>query len=128
MFSDYTTRRLYEFLHILKTEYINKDRTMNPIIQQFIRQIKEEIRKRNKETVSDRRIIHDYGIDGYILRVECPEYVKTKFDAEEWFHENEELFYYPSPYDCTGQLFTSWHSLFNVNGKWICYYGISCDV
>ena len=121
IFSNWTTRHLYEFLRILDTEYTNKNN--------LVQQVKAEIRKRNKkESVKDRRIIKDYGIDGYILRIECPDYVHTKEDGEEWFHEEEELYYYPSIYDCTGQLFTSWYSLFNINGKWICYHSISCDV
>ena len=122
VFSDWSTRRIYEFMNILGTEYTNKDN--------LIQQAKEEIRKRNKEaSATDRRMIHEYEYgDGYILRIECPDYVHTKEDAEEWFHEDEEIEYHWSPYDCTGQSFTSWYKLFNVNGKWICYHSVSIDV
>lgn len=125
IFSDWTTRHLYEFVYMLEREYANSNK------DNLIKEVKKEIRKRNnKKSESDRRVINNYGnsLDGYILRIECPDYVHTKEDAEEWFHENEEMEYHWLPYDCTGQLFTSWYSLFNVNEKWICYHSVGIDI
>lgn len=57
-----------------------------------------------------------------------PDDLKTKADAEQYFDEYERITPYPSAYDCTGQKFTSWYSVFRVNNKWLCYHCVGLDV
>ena len=74
-------------------------------------------------------LVKDYGIDGYVIRFPLPAWVETEEDAEEYFREELELHYRPSMYDCTGQLFTSWHKIYRKpDGSWWCYHSIACDV
>lgn len=75
-----------------------------------------------------RRIVKDYGIDGYIVRVELPEEVQTYLDAMEWFDACEHIEWVPGPYDCTGKLFTSWYKLFYIGGRYVCYHSVACDI
>lgn len=53
---------------------------------------------------------------------------ETIGEMEEFFENYFQIPYYDRGYDCTGQLFTSWHSIFKVNGNWIIYHCISMDV
>lgn len=90
----------------------------------------DRIKRANREYThreSDRRMIK-VDMDGCILLIECPDWVETRMDAEEWFYSEEERTYIPSPYDCTGQQFTCWYKLFKRNGKWMCYHDIGIDV
>ena len=48
-------------------------------------------------------------------------------EAEDEFRQEHRIEYYDRGYDCTGQAFTGWHSIFNVNGKYVLYHQISVD-
>ena len=53
---------------------------------------------------------------------------KTKEDADAEFNA---LYYRdcaPSPYDCTGQMFTAFYKLFKRNGRWMAYHHFAMDV
>ena len=78
--------------------------------------------------IKDRRIVKNYGMDGFVLLIELPEWVKTYEDAEYWFEENERRVCRPSMYDCTGDSFTSWYKLFQRNGRWMCYHSVAFDL
>lgn len=95
----------------------------------LIANIKREIRTYNNRPTSDTRIISaDY--DGRFELVRLPgELDKVhKEDAAEWFDDNCYLKAYNSPYDCTGQEFTSWYHLFQRRGHWYAYHMVSRDV
>lgn len=93
---------------------------------EVIKELKKAIRDYNNRSTDRRCVKGDW--DGYIMLIEFPDYIETKEDAEEHFHECEELRYHWSPYDCTGQHFTSWYKLFKRNGRWMCYHSIGVDV
>lgn len=114
----------YEIIHMLESgeAFQNKANA-----KEWLDSIKRANRKFTHEE-SDERVIKDYGIDGYIILKSCPDWVETEEDAEEWFDSEEKMVYIPSPYDCTGQQFTSWYKLFQRNGKWMCYHSIGVDV
>lgn len=90
-------------------------------------ELKQEIRKFNKRS-SDRRIVKDNGIDGFVELVELPEYLKSTEDATEYFEEYEVRHAMPSMYDCTGQAFTSWFKVFKRHNKFFAYHSICFDV
>lgn len=77
---------------------------------------------------SDRRIVKDDGIDGCIVRIDMLEDFGSIDEARAWFEEYEYIHYRPSPYDCTGQCFTSWYDIFrHPDGHFIAYHRIACD-
>ena len=123
----YSTLNLYyDVLKEVQTKMPDKD--INPILKS-IKEAKQDIRRYLKwKDETDRHIIKDYSIDGYIELIELPEYVKSKDEAEEYFESEEKLIYKPSAYDCTGQLFTGWYKLFVRRDKWFCYHRVCCDV
>lgn len=81
-----------------------------------------------KDDNEDRRIIKDYGIDGCIIRIVLPEWIETKEEADEYFKDNEYMRTRYSAYDCTGDMFTSWYSLFFINGRWVAYHSVGVDI
>lgn len=91
----------------------------------YLDDLKRSIREyRDRPTLN---IIKEYGIDGFIELDALPEQIETELDAEEYFEENMRLVCTPSQYDCTGQLFTSWHKLVKRRGRWYVYHAIACD-
>lgn len=65
--------------------------------------------------------------DDYVEKLVADYNGETLEEVEEWFHENYYREYWNKGYDCTGQLFTYWHSIFLVDSKWIIYHCIAID-
>ena len=81
--------------------------------------------------VCERRIVKDYGIDGYVELVSIPEVIDTldgEDGADEFFKTFLEIHARPSMYDCTGQAFTSWYKLFKRRGQFWAYHSVCFDV
>lgn len=124
----YNEKKVWE--DFITLDKVKADSNAMKFVNEEIIKCKKAIRKeikREEDETKDRRIIKgDY--DSYLVKIYCPEWIETMEDAEEWFDDCEriEMFYYP--WDCTGQLFTSWHRIFCVNGKWVCYHSVAMDV
>lgn len=97
-------------------------------VKEHIMKLKRSIREYGHSEAPSREIVQDYGFDGYILKVQLPEWVATKEEAEEYMEENEKITMPSTPWDCTGQAFTNWYKVFNTNGSWRAYHSISFDV
>lgn len=83
----------------------------------------------------ERRIVKDYGIDGYVELVSIPKVFDTLEDnaeggpgAETFFKSFLKIHTRPSMYDCTGQAFTNWYKLFKRHGQFWAYHGVGVDV
>lgn len=116
----------YGFLAILEKEAINQKE--NKKLQKIIVDYKKEIRAYVNKKESDRRIVKEYGIDGYIELIALPERLTDLENAIEYFEEVEKCVYIPSPYDCTGQAFTNWYKVFKRQNKFYAYHSIGFDV
>ena len=91
--------------------------------------VKREIRAYVNRPASNVCIIcGDY--DGHMELVRLPDELDRahKSEAAEWFDDNCYLEAYNSPYDCTGQEFTSWYHLFRRQGHWFAYHKVCRDV
>lgn len=115
----------YEILSICKEFCSEHGKTES--IEKKITEQKREIREFHKKS-SDRRIVKDYGIDGYVELVELPEFLQSEQDAEEYFEERETRHAFPSMFDCTGQAFTSWFKVFKRRNRFFAYHSIGFDV
>ena len=82
--------------------------------------------KRNAET--DRHIVKDYGIDGYVVLIELPEWIDSENEATEYFEAREYIEPYYTYYDCTGRPFTGWYKVFKRHGRWMVYHRVAFDV
>ncbi len=65
--------------------------------------------------------------DRYVVLIEFPQGM-TMSEAKRYFEENYRMYYYPSPYDCTGQQFTTGVKFFKRRGENYCYHTINADV
>lgn len=89
---------------------------------------KRRIRKINKsdeEPPAENRVVRWDDDGSYIERVVLK--ATNMEDAEYEFKECHRIEYIDRGYDCTGQAFTSLHSIFNVGGKYVLYHWVSVD-
>lgn len=87
------------------------------------------IRRYVHQPESNRRIVKDEGMDGYIELVKLPTFhFESKEDAVEYFDQHYWIDMRPSAYDCTGQAFTKWAHLFQRHGMWYAYHAVGFDV
>lgn len=77
---------------------------------------------------SDRTIVRDYGIDGFVSLIELPEYLKSEEDATEYFEENERIPSRYSLYDCSGAAFTQWYKIIKRRGRYFAYHSVGIDI
>lgn len=90
---------------------------------------KKAVRKYLKKPASEKILVRDYGIDGYVIRYPLPEGISSKEEGEEYFEEYEYIHYHPTYYDCTGQAFTSWYKVYKAkDGRFWVYHSIGYDV
>lgn len=85
--------------------------------------LKREIREFTHRE-SNMRLIWDEGFGLGTYLIQCPDYVKTKHDAEKWFFETEH-----KRYDNLRWIYKDYdnddcekYKLFIRNGKWMCYH------
>ena len=88
--------------------------------------IRSAIRAWNNRPEPKEKVVKG-DFDRVITLIEFPDWVKTLEDAEDYFCCNYHRAYVPTYYDCTGQIFTSWHKCFKRRGKWMCYHGMAVD-
>ncbi|MCD8382880.1 MAG: hypothetical protein LUC30_08215 [Clostridiales bacterium] len=69
---------------------------------------------------SDRTIVRDYGIDGFVSLIELPEYLKSE--------EDERIPSRYSPYDCSGAAFTQWYKIIKRRGRYFAYHSVGIDI
>lgn len=99
-------------------------------IERHIKAIKTEIRRYYRDyQISENVLVHDNGIDGYIIRFPLPNWIEDKEDGEIWFKENKYIHYRQTYYDCTGQAFTNWFKVYkNSDGRWWAYHSVHFDI
>ncbi len=97
-------------------------------VKEQILKLKRSIRDYGYSETPSREIVRDNGLDGYVLKVQLPDWIETREEAEEYMEENEKITMRPTPWDCSGQAFTNWYKVFNTNGSWRAYHSIGFDV
>lgn len=100
-------------------------------VKDLIDEIKREVRRWANKPFDgnvERRLVKEYGIDGYIELVALPEDIDSEERANDYFHEYIYIEPVNSPFDCTGRAFTGWYKLFNRNGRFYAYHSVNMDV
>lgn len=123
-------REAYErlrFMEGLRQEFLKHGYAVPKEAEDKIYAMKRDIREFNRRE-SDRVVISDNGIDGYTLRISCPEWVKTEAKAEEWFDAYERFGYRNYGWDCTGEALTAWHHIGKLAGRMVCWHHVAYDV
>ena len=97
-------------------------------IEAKIAEKKRELRKMLKRPAqNNRKIVKNYGIDGFIELIHLPKHLSSKEAAKRWFEENEFIESPRSAYDCTGKLFTCWFRIFKRGDEFIAYHRVCTD-
>lgn len=118
---------------LLTLERLSKEvlpENLSPFFTEILAEKKRKIRHEYKLWT----IEHEYKTVVQLDNEGCVEKLRFKDSGEtleefkEFFKEYHYIGYIDKGYDCTGQLFTSWYSIFKVNGNWIVYHSIQMDV
>ena len=100
--------------------------------KEYLDEMKRKIRRANKATnyrFSEGETVFANEFESAIFKYPLPAYLTTFEEAEEYFDEYERLYFIASPYDCTGQHFTSWRKIFRKpDGRFWVYHSIGMDV
>lgn len=93
-------------------------------------QIKRAIRSFYKKEQAERemRLVKSYGIDGFIVLTELPEFLQSVEEAREYFEKEKMLICKPSAHDCTGQSFTVGYKIVERQGKLWVYHHVGYDI
>ena len=116
-------RVAYEILSFAKT--LPETQNMSLLIIDTKRAVRQYT---HREVDYDRRIIKDYGIDGYVALERLPADIRDEAEANRFFEQFMTCEYRPSAYDCTGQAMTNWFKVFPRNGGFYAYHSVSFDV
>lgn len=102
--------------------------TRRKIIVELKREMRRYLRQKAKAMPNERRIIKDYGIDGFISLERLPDDFKDVEEAREFFERFMTYEYRPSMYDCTGQRSTNWFKVIKRNNGYYAYHSVGVDV
>lgn len=124
--NDRDFRVAYEILSILGEKTLKVD---NPEkLAQHTIETKRAVRTyAHREVGYDRRIIKDYGMDGYVSLERLPDDIRDLEEANRFFEQFMTHHYRPCAYDCTGQAMTNWFKVFPRNGGFYAYHSVSFD-
>lgn len=118
--NDRELRTAYEILDILADR--EGDRA-----NQHRNGIKRAIREYRDRSIEQERVIkQDY--DSLLVVLQLPQELKTFDQADAYFQRNYYREAWPSMYDCTGQIFTTWYKIFRRGGQYWAYHATAMDV
>lgn len=91
-----------------------------------IRELKRDIRAYNNKETDGRYVIRN-DWDSYVMVIPFPADWERE-DVEDYYQTEEFMPRPNSIYDCTGQLFSAWHSIVRRAGRWYLYHSVQLDV
>lgn len=120
-------KRAWEMLHFWEQTEKETGRSYKKVIRKYKNEIREYNKDRNKDPFIVSVFKNDW--DGYMEKLVIPaDPEDTQEEVNEFFKDNYYIPYYDRGYDCTGQLFTSWYSIFRVADNWVIYHSVQADV
>ena len=121
-------RTLFYTIHMLET-YFNQTGTSTPGIIKLKKQLRKRMRDDALLDFKHGHCIKQYDDGSIIVLMPILEasFNLSKRDVELLFEGKYEIKLPNSPYDCTGQPFTSWFKVVKRRGLWWAYHAISYD-
>lgn len=118
---------------LLTLERLSKEvlpENLSPFFTEILAERKRKIRHEYKVWLIEQEYKTVVRLDneGCVEKLRFKDSGETLEEFTEFFKEYHYIRYIDRGYDCTGQLFTSWYSIFKVNGNWIVYHSIQMDV
>lgn len=123
--NDRDLRVAYEILQILHDKPLATKN--NEKLQQHIVRVKRAIREYLGCCPAQEQVVRDDG-DSLLVVFPLPDHLETAEDATAYFLDNYFREVYPSAYDCTGQIFTTWYKIFRRRGQFWAYHATAMDV
>lgn len=111
-------RTAYEVLEIASA---------SPKMKDYTDRLKKAIREYRDRTASEERVVRNSS-DSLLTVFPLPRNLETEEKAAEYFEANHYRECTPSPYDCTGQIFTVWYKIFRRGGQFWAYHATAMDV
>ena len=121
-------RRKYDYIKLYEKTIAELGFGKMDMAKEHLIELKREVRAIHKRKEYDPQHRIYYDEDGYIERKLLPDYIESMEEAKEYFDEEERITMVYYPWDCTGQLFTSWRKIFKVNGRYVLYHCVSIDI
>ena len=115
-----------EFAYVVLA-VLGKEKNDTDERKQYIANLKRNIREFQRRPVQEGTVIDD-TIDGFTALFPLPENLSSNEEADEYFRQQEYIYYRNSAYDCTGQAFTSWYKIFERRGRFWAYHRVNFDV
>lgn len=123
-------RVAYEMLHMY-SELCNEHPTTDPVQLEnrddFLRELKQDIRKYTNKPASEARIFGDDNYGSCIQLAPLPDHITTRAQADEWFMDNEYIPVRYTYYSPTGWPFTHWYKLVFRHNRWWAYHCVGID-
>ena len=93
------------------------------------REIRRLLRQRPQEPsfIKEHRIVRQYDGDGYVELILIDPDFGSAADIEQYARDQIWIEAMPSMYDCTGQHFSRWYSIFRTPRGWRIYHSIGID-
>lgn len=111
--------------------FMSKSFPMTDSLKGFLDFVKRDIRDyyaRQEQNPIVQAI--DEGLGTFTYLIELPTDISNLDEATRYFIDQFYREAYPSPYDCTGQVFTTWHLIYQreSDGRWMCWHSMAMDV
>ena len=98
---------------------------------EYVKQCKWNYRHALKESMIDHEYTYErVDEDGCssVIRYDFEKDLNTLAEMEEFANDHYRIHYYDRGYDCTGQWFTRWISVFELKDRYVIYVSNSRDV
>lgn len=122
-------RALFYTIHMLET-YFNQNNASNPAIIRLKKQLRKQMKDDALMEFKHGKCVKQYDDGNIIILMPMLEasFNLSKDEVERLFEDKYEIPIPNSPYDCTGQPFTSWFKVIKRRGLWWVYHAIAYDV
>lgn len=127
MYNKYRTQ--FEVIHMLETYFSPTGGANNPAIIRLKRQLRKQMKDDALMEFKHGKCVKQYDDGEVIVLMPILEasFNLPKDEVERLFEDKYEIRIPNSPYDCTGQPFTSWFKVIKRRGLWWVYHAIAYD-
>lgn len=129
IYNDNDYKAFWYLLRELMADIENGEREDTPKLRDRIATYKKTMREYLRNRQKHGRFTPAYNWNDTIVnKFYLPDSISNIGEAERYFDEWERIVPPSSPYDCTGEQFTTWHRIFYVKGRYLCYHAVAIDV
>lgn len=110
-----TLRERFREIKFLRDNNVHKGGALKDLYDEDVKILRRILKESDYWGLDTEIVVKDRG-DSAIIRIPIGQYPDK--ETAELFAEHLRIKYYPTYYDCTGQLFTQWQSVHYMAGEW----------